>query len=141
MWIDSHCHLSAEDFADDHSALLDRAAAAGVEAFIAVGSGFGIARNGSSIALAAEDERVFATAGVHPHAAKELDDDRRAQLSRWLDDPRVVAVGECGLDYHYMNSSPQVQREVFAEQLAIARNRDLPVVIHVSGMNRMPTKR
>ncbi|MDP6540396.1 MAG: TatD family hydrolase, partial [Planctomycetota bacterium] len=73
---------------------------------------------------------VFATVGVHPHDADQLDDPGRAKLRAWLEAPRVVAVGECGLDYYYENSPREVQREVFAEQVELARERDLPVSIH-----------
>lgn len=133
MWFDSHCHVTADEFAEDRTAVLDRAYAGGVEAFIAIGSGYGVAGNQRAVELAARDPRVYATVGVHPHEAKELDDAWRASLEAWLDAPRVVAIGESGLDYHYMNSERAVQREVFAEQVALARRRGLPVSIHVRG--------
>ncbi|MGI9592338.1 MAG: TatD family hydrolase, partial [Myxococcota bacterium] len=133
MWLDSHCHVTADEFAEDRDEVLERAAAEGVEGFIGIGSGYGVARNRRALELAERDARVFATVGVHPHEAKELDDAGREDLLRWLDHPRVVGVGECGLDYHYMNSERDVQRRVFAEQLAWARERGLPVSIHVRG--------
>jgi TatD DNase family protein len=133
VWIDSHCHVTADAFAEDRDAVLDRAAAGGVEAFIGIGSGYGVAHNARALSLAEQDARVFATVGVHPHEAAELDDAGRERLRGWLDHPRVVGVGECGLDYHYMNSPPDRQREVFAEQLAWARERELPVSLHVRG--------
>jgi TatD DNase family protein len=133
MWFDSHCHVSADAFAADRDAVIARAARGGVEGLLAIGSGYGIARNADAVALAERDPRVFAAAGVHPHEASELDDAGRAALETWLSHPRVVALGECGLDYHYMNSPREVQRQVFAEQLARARAHDLPVSIHVRG--------
>ncbi len=133
MWFDSHCHVSADEFADDRAEVLDRAEAAGVEGFVAIGSGYGIARNSDAVALAAADARIWAAVGVHPHEASELSDPLRAKLEEWVGEARVVAVGECGLDYHYMNSPREVQRSVFAEQLELARRADLPVVIHVRG--------
>ena len=133
MWFDSHCHVTADAFAEDRADVLDRAAADGVEGFIAIGSGYGVARNADAVALAASDARVWAAVGVHPHEADELDDAGRAELEALLERPRVVAVGESGLDYHYMNSQREVQRAVFAEQVATARARDLPVSIHVRG--------
>jgi TatD DNase family protein len=133
VWLDSHCHVTADAFAEDREAVLDRAEAGGVEAFIGIGSGYGVERNARAVELAERDPRVFATVGVHPHEAKELTDAGSQQLEDWLDHPRVVAVGECGLDYHYMNSPREVQREVFAKQLTTARQRDLPVSIHVRG--------
>ena len=133
MWLDSHCHVTADAFAEDRADVLDRATAVGVEAFVGIGSGYGVAQNARAVVLAEEDARVFATVGVHPHEASELDDASREQLTRWLDHPRVVGVGECGLDYHYMNSPREVQRAVFAEQLTWARERGLPVSLHVRG--------
>ena len=133
MWFDSHCHLGADAFAEDRAEVAARAFAGGVEGLIAIGSGYGVARNPRATALAESDPRVWATVGVHPHEAAELDDAGRAELARWLEHPRVVAVGEAGLDYHYMHSPREVQRAVFAEQVAWARERDLPVTIHVRG--------
>ena len=133
MWIDSHCHLTADAFAEDRAAVIESAVAAGVESFIAIGSGYGIATNAKAVELAARHERIYATVGVHPHEAKDLDDAGRRLLEELLDHSRVVAVGESGLDYHYMNSPREVQREVFAEQVATARDRDLPVSIHLRG--------
>ena len=94
-----------------------------VEALVAIGSGYGVGRNRRALELAEADPRVFATVGVHPHEAKQLDDAGRADLAGWLSHPRVVGVGECGLDYHYMQSPREVQRPVFAEQLGWARER------------------
>jgi TatD DNase family protein len=133
VWLDSHCHLSADAFAADREAVIARAQQAGVEAFIAIGSGYGIAENARAVELAGAHPRVFASVGVHPHEAKQWDADTEARLRGWLASPRVVAVGECGLDYHYMHSERAAQREVFAKQVALARERDLPVSIHVRG--------
>jgi len=133
MWFDSHCHITADAFAEDRGEVLDQAAQAGVEGFVAIGSGYGISHNRLAVELAARDPRVWASVGVHPHDAAELDDAGRGELNTLLDAPRVVAVGESGLDYHYMNSPREIQREVFAEQVASARQRTLPVSIHVRG--------
>ena len=70
MWLDSHCHLAADEFNLDRAAVLDRAREAGVDTFIAIGSGYGIAGNARSVEIAAADPRVYATVGVHPHEAK-----------------------------------------------------------------------
>ena len=130
-WIDSHCHVTASDFDPDREEVLERARTAGVEVMIAIGAGYGLEGNVAALELAARDPRVFATVGVHPHDARLLDDAGRARLRDWLSQPRVVAVGECGLDYHYMNSPRAVQRAVCAEQLALARERELPVSVHL----------
>ncbi len=131
MWIDSHCHVSADAFAEDRDAVLERAAAAGVDAFVAIGAGYGIDHNARVLALAERDPRIHATVGVHPHDAEKLDDAGREKLRAWRDHPRVVALGECGLDYWYMHSPREIQRQVFAEQVALARELALPVSIHV----------
>lgn len=130
-WVDSHCHVSADVFDADRAEVLDRAAAEGVETFVAIGAGYGVDANEEAVALAARDRRVFATAGVHPHDAALLDDEALAKVRGWLARPRVVAVGECGLDYWYEHSPRQAQREAFATQVALARELDLPVTIHV----------
>jgi len=132
-WIDSHCHLSADAFSADRAEVLARARAGGVDALVAIGAGYGIEHNRRAVELAAAEPRVYASVGVHPHDASELDDAGRKQLQAWLGAPGVVAVGECGLDYHYLRSPREVQREVLAEQLGWARERGLPVSIHVRG--------
>jgi len=133
VWIDSHCHVASDAYSSDRDAVLDRASEAGVDTLIVIGSGYGVAGNADAVALARRDPRVFATVGVHPHEAVEMAEEVRASLREWLREPRVVAVGECGLDYHYMNSPREVQQAVFAEQVALARELDLPVSIHVRG--------
>lgn len=131
MWLDSHCHVTADRFAEDRAAVLERAFAAGVEALISIGSGYGAEGNAQAIALAESDPRIFATAGVHPHDAAAFREDDRRALRACFTNARVVAVGECGLDYHYMNSPREIQRAVFAEQVALARELARPVSIHV----------
>jgi TatD DNase family protein len=132
-WVDSHAHVTADEFAGDRDAVLARARDAGVVQMLAVGAGWGIDANQAAVELAAADPGVFAAVGVHPHDAKLLDDEGRAKIRRWLAQPGVVAVGECGLDYHYMNSPRDVQRAVFAEHVVWARELDRPVSIHVRG--------
>jgi TatD DNase family protein len=131
MWIDSHCHVTADAFDADRAAVLERAAAAGVERMITIGAGYGVAHNADAVALAAAEPRVYAAVGVHPHDAASLDEAGREAVRAWLAEPRVVAVGECGLDYWYEHSPREVQREVFAWHVALARELDRPVVIHV----------
>ena len=133
MWTDSHAHLTAKEFDADREEVMARAQAGGVDAFVAIGSGYGVLHNTLAVTLAATDARVFATVGVHPHDAALLDDEGRAGLEDLVKRPRVVAVGECGLDYHYLRSPRETQRNVFAEQLDLARRHRLPVSIHVRG--------
>jgi TatD DNase family protein len=133
MWLDSHCHVSADAFEEDREEALSRAREAGVEAMIVIGSGYGLESAPAAIALANAHDDVYATAGLHPHDASQHGPESCAQLRAWLAEARVVAVGECGLDYHYMNSPRETQRAVFAEQVALARDLGLPVSIHVRG--------
>lgn len=136
MWIDSHCHVTADAFAEDRDAVLAATWQAGVEGLVAIGAGYGVEHNARALALAETDPRIFATAGVHPHDARLLDDEGRRRIREWLAHPRCVAVGECGLDYWYEHSERSVQRAVFAEHVAWARELDLPVTIHVRDRER-----
>ncbi len=119
-WTDDHCHLPAEDW----EAVVADARAAGVERFIDVGVDVETSR--AAIARASTTDGVWATAGVHPHEAKDGIDG----LAALLDDPACVAVGECGFDFHYDHSPRDAQRDVFAAQVALANERDLALVIH-----------
>ena len=122
-WTDDHCHLSQ----DAARAAEEIAAAAelGVERMVTVGCDVGQSRDYQALAVA-NPGVVWATAGVHPHDSKDGIDG----LEELLGEPGVVAVGECGLDYHYDHSPREVQREVFAAQIAMAHAHDLALVIH-----------
>lgn len=130
-WIDSHCHLTAPDFEADRDQALERARQAGVDVLLAIGSGYGLEDMAAASALARREPGVYASAGVHPHDARLWSADAADRIASVLDDPQVVAVGECGLDYWYENSPREAQRRALADQLAIARERDLPVSLHV----------
>lgn len=129
-WTDNHCHLP-EDVVEE-AAQVESADAAGVTRLITVGCD--VASSRACAAAAGRHDSVWATAGIHPHDAKSVTDEAgRLDLSAieaLLDDPRVVAVGECGLDYHYDHSPREQQSEVFAAQIALAHDRDLALVIH-----------
>ena len=88
MWIDSHCHVTADEFAEDRAAVLERAAAAGVEAFVAIGAGYGVEHNALAVELAQSDPRVFATAGLHPHDARPAANGNSALCRHGLDSLR-----------------------------------------------------
>lgn len=120
-WTDSHCHLTDERLG---VGAIERARDVGVGRLVTVGCD--VADSAAALGLALLHEDVWATAGVHPHEASRGTEG----LVDLLDHPGLVAVGECGLDYHYDNSPRPAQREVFAEQVALARERDLPLVIH-----------
>ena len=126
MFIDSHCHLDDEKFAADLDAVLDRAAAVGVTRMLTIGTG----ELDCAVRLADRYSQIFATIGVHPHDAAKVEartfDDLRALAAN----KKVIAFGEIGLDYHYDFSPREVQREVFVEQLKLARDLKLPITIH-----------
>jgi TatD DNase family protein len=122
VWTDSHCHVPWEGVGEE---VLAEARVAGVSRFVSVGTTVETSR--AAIEVAGRHADVWATAGVHPHDAAGAD---LAALETLLTAPRVVAVGECGLDYHYEHSPRDVQREVFAAQVALARRHDLALVIH-----------
>jgi len=129
--VDSHCHLDFEDFRDDLPAVLDRARSAGIIAMVCVGSGGDLATAERAVALANQESDVFAAVGIHPHDAAKITPDFWPVLEKLAKDPRVVGIGETGLDYFYDHSPRQVQREVFEAFLRLATAVDRPVICHV----------
>jgi TatD DNase family protein len=130
MFVDSHCHLDDKRFADDLDAVLERAAAAGVTRILTIGTGDGPPEIDRAVRLAERYPQVFASVGVHPHDAAKVTAQTYGDLRALAAHSKVVGFGEIGLDYHYDFSPRQTQREVFAEQLGIARNAGLPIIIH-----------
>lgn len=128
--IDSHCHLDGPKFAGDRDAAVDRALAAGVEAMVSIGTGEGPPDLEAGIRMADRYPCVWTTAGVHPHDAAKAGDDTILRLEALLGHPKVVAVGEIGLDYHYDFSPRDKQRAVFIDQIDLANRKGLPIVIH-----------
>ena len=130
MLMDSHCHLTYPGLRENVPAVLDRAAAAGVRRFVTIGTN--PADNAAALALARDHPPVFAALGIHPHHAAEVPPDFAIALENALRAAsKVVAVGECGLDYHYDFSPRPLQKQVFIAQLDLARRLRLPVVLHV----------
>jgi len=128
--IDSHCHLDSPEFDADRDAVIDRALQAGVSHMMAIGTGSGPPDLEAAIRLADKYAPFYATVGVHPHdAAKATDADLR-RLAELLKHPKVLAVGEVGLDYHYDFSPRDSQRAIFIQQMAIAAAAEKPIVIH-----------
>src|SRR5436190_9642275 len=124
---DSHCHLYETPGGAPHpdvAELLETAMAAGVHRFVTVGCD--AQTSAAVVDLAARFDNVWATVGLHPHEARHGVD----TILPFLDAPKVMAVGECGLDYHYDHSPREIQREAFAAQIAIAHERTMPLVIH-----------
>jgi TatD DNase family protein len=126
--IDSHCHLDFPDFAGDLDAVVERARAAGVERMITIGTRVSKAAGVAAIAERYDD--VFFTIGTHPHeAAGEGAEDFEA-MRAFARHPKCVGIGEAGLDYHYDSAPRDVARRVFRGHIALARELDLPLVIH-----------
>ena len=129
--VDSHAHIGAPELLAEAPDLVQRARQAGVEGIIAVGAGYGVGNNAGAVALACEQRGVWATPGVHPHDASQWNALALQALDGWSAHERVVAVGECGLDYWYEHSPREAQRECLRGQIALARRTGLPLVIHV----------
>jgi TatD DNase family protein len=128
MLIDTHTHLDDPRYETDREAVMARARDAGVDTFVTIGCDLSTSR--SAVALADRYADVYATIGVHPHEVKHVGDDWYVELRRLAEHPKVVAYGEIGLDYHYNHSSPKQQRDRFREQVNLARELRLPIVIH-----------
>jgi TatD DNase family protein len=126
--VDTHCHLTFEPLADDVPGVVERSRAAGVTGWITVGTSLEDSRR--AIELAGCYENMYATAGIHPHEAKDADADTLEELRRLARSEKVVAIGETGLDYHYNFSKQPDQKRVFAAHLEIAKDSGLPVVVH-----------
>lgn len=128
MLIDSHAHLTSDQFDADREAVIKRATDAGVEYIINPATNLEDSRR--AIELAERHSNVYACVGIHPHEAHHSTDARLKEIEELSKHPRVVAIGEIGLDYHYDFAPRDVQCDVFAAHLEIASRRDLPVVIH-----------
>jgi len=134
-FIDSHAHLADPAFEGDRSEVIDRARNSGAEAIVCIGSGGGAgdvlgAARASAVVAKAHAGFVWFTAGVHPHDAEGFESARDIEGLKELAAEGAVAIGECGLDYHYDNSPRREQRRAFAEQLSLGGGLGLPVVVH-----------
>lgn len=132
LMIDTHAHLQSDDFRDDWQAVLDRAAEQSVGYVILPGSNLEDSRRACE--MAASDSRLFFTAGVHPHEAKQYDQAAQTALEALIQsapDCKLVAIGEIGLDYHYDISPRSQQQAVFRSQIELAARHGLPLVIHL----------
>lgn len=128
MLIDSHAHLTDRKLMSDLQGVLERAAEAELEAIVTVGAD--PADNRAVAKLVADTPRIFGTVGVHPHDAKVVTEDVLAEMAELATAERIVAIGETGLDF-YRDLSPRDRQEiVFAQQIQLARELDLPLVVH-----------
>ena len=131
--VDSHAHVDVAEFDPDRDAMLDRALEAGVTALLAIGGGpaaRGASTLGSSMVFAERYDWIYAAAGIHPHEARLATQAHYDELSQLAKHPRFLGCGEIGLDYHYDHSPRDIQRQVFADQLKLARAAGKPVIIH-----------
>ena len=128
MLIDTHTHLDDPRYDADRDTTIERARQAGVSAFVTIGCDLATSR--SAVTLADHHPDIYASIGVHPHEVKHIADGWYDELRRLAQNQKVVAYGEIGLDYHYNRSAPKEQRERFREQVQLARELRLPVIIH-----------
>jgi len=128
--VDSHVHLDDAKFDPDREAAIERALAAGVERMMAIGAGNGPQDLAVAVRMADRYPFIYATVGVHPHDASKATPETWAHMRELAAHPKVLAVGEIGLDYHYDFSPRDVQRAVFEQQLALAAEFGKPIVIH-----------
>jgi TatD DNase family protein len=129
IFVDSHAHLADAAFAGDRDAVISRARDAGAAAIVCIGESIDAAAIAAKCA-AENPGFVFATAGVHPHDAGAFDAKRDIPKLRAFLESGAVAVGECGLDYHYDNSPRDAQRAAFSAQVALAHEMKRPIVVH-----------
>jgi TatD DNase family protein len=128
MLIDSHCHLQYKGLVDDQPAVLARARAAGVGGFLNISTR--LSEWAAVVATAEREPDVWASVGIHPHEADHHTDLGADALRRAIEHPRVIAIGETGLDYYYDKSDRQVQRDLFRVHIGVARETQLPLIIH-----------
>ena len=129
MFFDTHAHLDDKQFNQDLEQVIEQAGTENVSLILNVG--INLASSIRSIALAEKFPQIFASVGVHPHDAKAMDQEEAwHQLEELIRNPKVVALGEMGLDYYYNFSEPAKQQEVFHRQLELAKQTKLPVIIH-----------
>jgi TatD DNase family protein len=136
MLIDSHCHLEPSDFGEERDQVIARARAAGVSGLICIGSGHSLDEVRNAVALAETHSDIWAAVGIHPHDASRMagyaSDGTFAEIERLaLGHPRVVAVGETGLDYHYHHSSKEEQQAALRTFIDLARRSQKPLSLHI----------
>ncbi len=128
MLIDSHAHLDDERFDKDRDRLIKSLKESGIDLIINPGSDLGSSIK--AVSLSEQYDNIYAAVGVHPHSAKEMDESTIEVLKSFTNRDKVVAIGEIGLDYYYDNSPREIQRQKFVEQLELAKEVNLPVIIH-----------
>jgi TatD DNase family protein len=130
MFVDSHCHLDSSDFDADREEVIARARAAGLRYLLTVGCGSGPDELDVGLPIAARHDWIYTSVGIHPQEAARAEDRHFEKLARAAAEPKVMAIGEIGLDYFYENSPRETQKRALIRQLEIARAAKLPVIIH-----------
>ena len=128
MIVDTHCHLYFEELNKDLDGVISRANDLGVNTFICIGTNLNDSYE--SLSLAQKYKSIYATAGIHPHDAQDVTGDYLKELYKLLDNEKIVAVGEMGLDYFKNISNPETQKIVFKDQLKLAEETNKPIVFH-----------
>jgi len=128
--LDSHAHLDDSDFDADRAAVIERARAAGLRYILVAGGGTGPDRLDSPLAIAEDHDWIYASVGVHPHEARQFTDSHAEKIRQLAQNPKIVAVGEIGLDYYYDHSPRDVQKQVLIQQMELARELRRPIMIH-----------
>lgn len=132
MLMDTHCHLDPKSYGGDAEvdAVVARALESGVTRMVTIGSGYGPECMGRAASVARRHPQVWFSAGIHPHDASHWSDEQEAAMRAHATDPRCVALGEMGLDFHYDMSPRPVQREAFRAQIRLALELGKPIIIH-----------
>src|SRR3954464_3612296 len=130
MFIDSHAHIDGKQFEQDRGEMLFRAQQAGVTTLLAIGNGDGPDDLDAALVYAEKHDWIYATSGIHPHEARLAPATASSRLEELARRPKLLAVGEIGLDYWYDHSPRDVQQQVFIRQMEIARAAKLPIIIH-----------
>jgi TatD DNase family protein len=128
--LDSHAHLDDADFDSDREAVVERARAAGLRYILVAGGGTGPDRLYSPLAVTEHHDWIYASVGIHPHDARHFSDSHAEKILKLARHPKVVAIGEIGLDYYYDNSPRDVQKQVLIRQMGLARELRRPIIIH-----------
>jgi len=134
MFIDTHCHLDFEQFDNDREEVIQRAKELGIDYIINIGSS--LAGSEKSIELAKKYDFIFATVGIHPHEADNFNEETKEKLYVLAKNPKVVAIGEIGLDYFKSYSSKESQERLFLCLIDLAKQLNLPLVIHCRDAQR-----
>jgi TatD DNase family protein len=135
MYVDSHAHIDGKQFASDREEMLERARAAGVQTMITIGNGDGPDEMGCGIPYAEKYDWIYTTLGVHPHEARLLEPHHLTMMEELSSHPKVLAIGELGLDYFYDYSPRELQQQVFVSQIELARRVEKPIILHIRPSN------